>query len=94
MKKRLVRCFRGFASAFGRFNIEVFYTVSDFGYSSKLFTCIECGEIFVMDAENPECSGKSVAQIVGNVACPKCKQALQESLMPYPDNWGFRVLSG
>ena len=87
MKKRLARCFRGFASVSGRFNIEVFYTISDFGYSVKLFTCTECGELFLMDTENPDFSGKSVSQIVGNATCPKCNNALKETLKPYPDNF-------
>ena len=63
MKPRLVRCYRGFASLPGKANIEVFYTVPDFGYSNKLFTCIECGELFIIDFENPNFAGKTAEQI-------------------------------
>lgn len=87
MKPRLVRCYRGFASLPGRFNIEVFYTVPDMGYWNKLFTCIECGELFVIDFENPNFAGKTAEQIAGNVACPKCRKPLRETIRPYPEHF-------
>ena len=92
MKPRLVRCFRGFASLAGKFNIEVFYTVPDSGYWNKLFTCIECGELFVIDFENPRFAGKTAEQIAANALCPKCGKRLGETIRAYPEN--FRADDG
>lgn len=92
MKPRQVRCYRGFASVPGRFNIEVLYTVPDFGYWSRLFTCIECGEIFVIDFENPSFAGKTAEQIAGDAVCPKCGKSLRETIRPYPEH--FRTDDG
>jgi hypothetical protein len=67
------------------FNIEVFYTVPDMGYWCKLLTCIECGELFVLDMENPNVAGKEIAQIAGDELCPQCGKQLRESIRTYPD---------
>lgn len=92
MKPRLVRCSRGFASLPGKANIEVLYTVPDFGYGNKLFTCIECGELFVIDFENPNFAGKTAEQIASNAACPKCGKPLRETICAYPES--FRADDG
>ena len=72
-------------------NIEVFYTQPDM-YLIKLFTCIECGEIFVIDFENSNLAGKTAGQIAGNTTCPKCRTPLRESIRSYPEN--FRANNG
>lgn len=92
MKKRIIRCFQSFASLSGKYNIEVFYTVPDFGHWNKLFTCIECGELFVVDLENPIFANKDDKQIAGNISCPKCGKSLSETIRPYPEN--FRTDDG
>lgn len=92
MKPRLIRCYRGFASVNGRFNIEVFYIVPDFGYSKKLFTCIHCGELFMIDLENPRFEGKTSEQIIGINVCPKCGHQLKDTIRPYPEH--FRTEDG
>jgi hypothetical protein len=92
MRTRLVRCYRGFASVAGRANIQVFYTLPDFGYSTKLFTCIECGELFVIDFENPAFAGKTAEQIAASAACPKCGKPLSETIRAYPKT--FRTEDG
>lgn len=92
MKTRLVRCYRGFASLPGKANIEVFYIAPDFGYATKLFTCIECGELFIIDFENPNFAGKTAEQIAGNTMCPKCGKPLRETIRAYPEN--FRAEDG
>ena len=84
MKPRLVRCYRGFAWLPGRANVEVFYTLPEM-YLIKLFTCIECGELFVIDFENPTFAGKTAEQIAGDAACPKCGKALRETIRAYPE---------
>ncbi len=91
MKPRKVRCYPGFASMLGRCNIEVFYTVPEM-YLNKLFTCIECGEIVVIDFENPNVAGKTADQIAGDAVCPKCGKPLQKTIRPYPEN--FRTDDG
>jgi DNA-directed RNA polymerase subunit RPC12/RpoP len=92
MKPRLVRCYRGFASLPGKANIEVFYTVPDFGYGKKLFICIECGELFIIDFENPNVAGKTAEQIAANARCPKCGKRLEETIRAYPES--FRADDG
>jgi hypothetical protein len=92
MKTRFVRCYCGFGSVAGRANIKVFYTLPDFGYSIKLFTCIECGELFVIDFENPAFAGKTVEQIAASTACPKCGKSLSETIRAYPKT--FRTDDG
>jgi hypothetical protein len=91
MKRRLVRCYRGFGSLPGRFNIEVLYTLPDM-YLIKLFTCIECGELFVIDFENPAFAGKSAEQVAGTTTCPACGRLLRETIRPYPES--FRTEDG
>jgi hypothetical protein len=91
MKAREVRCYRGFASVAGRYNIEVFYTLPEM-YLIKLFTCIACGEILVIDFENPELAGKAAEQIAGNAMCPKCRKPLRETIRAYPES--FRTDDG
>ena len=91
MKPRLVRCYRGFASLPDKANIEVFYTVPEM-YLIKLFTCIECGELFVIDFENPSFAGKTAEQLAANVLCPKCGKRLGESIRDYPKS--FRADDG
>jgi hypothetical protein len=91
MKRRLVRCYRGFGSLPGRANIEVVYTIPEM-YLIKLFTCVECGEVFVIDFENPALAGKTAEQISGNTLCPKCNTSLAESIRPYPED--FRADDG
>jgi hypothetical protein len=87
MKTRFIRCGRGFASAYGRWNIEVFFAISGFGYGNRLFTCIECGELFVVDFENPALFGRNVEQIAMRSICPKCGRSLAQTICPYPENF-------
>ena len=87
MKRLSIRCYKGFAALPAKFNIEVFYTIPDMGYSRKLFTCINCGEIFVIDFENPRLARKSPEQIAKDSSCPKCGKLLNETIRPYPQNF-------
>jgi hypothetical protein len=92
MNRREVRCFRGLASIPGQWNVEVDYTVPDFGYHNKLFSCIECGERFVIDMNNPAIAGRPVAEIVGDDLCPRCARTLAQSISDYPET--FRTPDG
>lgn len=91
MKQRLVRCCRGYASLPGMANIEVFYVQPDM-YLLKLVTCIVCGEIFVIDLENPKLACKEFKEIAGNSSCPNCSHMLSETLRAYPET--FRAEDG
>lgn len=86
MKRRHVRCYRGFASLPGKANIEVFYTLPEM-YLIKLFTCIECGELFVIDYENPAFAEKTPEQIAANTICPKCGGLLSVTIRAYPKSF-------
>jgi hypothetical protein len=88
MKQKLVRCYRGFGTVPGKWNVEVFYTMC----SLKLFTCIECGEIFIIDFENPRFAGMKAEQIAGDAKCSKCERLLRETIRPYPES--FRTDEG
>ena len=92
MNMHKTRCYRGYASVPGRWNIEVFYTVPDFGYWANLVTCIECGEIFVIDFANPAFKGKTIQVIAGSADCPRCRKPLCENLRSYPES--FRTDDG
>lgn len=87
MKTRLVRCYKGFASLAGKFNIEVFYTIPEMGYWNKLFVCVKCGALFVLDSENPRSRGRTIEDIVSGVLCPKCNSHLRETIRDYPQNF-------
>jgi hypothetical protein len=56
-------------------------------YLIKLFTCIECGELFVIDLENPNLAGKSAEQLAAKTLCPKCGRLLGETIQPYPESF-------
>jgi len=86
MKRGKIRCYRGYAHAFGRWNIEVFYTMPD-GHHMKLFTCIECGAILFMDMDNPALARQTVQETVGDEVCPECGRLLRNSLREYPENF-------
>jgi hypothetical protein len=87
MRRQQIRCYRGYAQAFGRWNIEVLYTMPDLGYHMKLFMCIECGEILFMDMCNPALARKTVQEIVGDEVCPRCGRLLRGTLQEYPENF-------
>jgi hypothetical protein len=91
MKARLVRCYRGFASLPGRCNVEVYYTIPEM-FVAKLFTCIECGTVYVIDFENPALAGRDVQEVVRKTMCAKCGRPLGETIRPYPES--FRTEDG
>lgn len=93
MKKRKVRCYRGYASMGSIQNIPVYYTMSE-GYNIQLYMCSHCGEIFVIDWENPLFKGKNVARIAGNSDCPTCSKALATTITKYPETFKFSDKEG
>lgn len=91
MNKRLVRCYLGYGSTDRRSNVEVFYVAPEM-YAKALFTCLECGEIFVADLENPAFAGREIAEVVKGLRCPSCNADLSESICSYPQK--FRAPDG
>jgi hypothetical protein len=91
MNKRLVRCYLGYGSTDRRSNVEVFYVVPEM-YSKVLFTCLECGEVFVVDLENPAFADRDIAKVVKGLCCPSCNADLSKSISSYPQN--FRTFDG
>ncbi len=93
MKRRKVRCYIGRATLGPVRNIAVYYTMSE-GYNIQLFMCSHCGEVFVVDWENPLFEGKDAKSIAGNSACPTCGKALKVTIIKYPETFRYRDSEG
>lgn len=92
MKKRMVRCYVGYAIADGIYNDKVYHLVYEGWLYLVLTTCINCGELFVIDKENPQTAGRNIEQIAGSQHCPKCNSILKDTLKEYPQT--FRTKDG
>lgn len=91
MKRRKIRCYRGYGQAGGVYNIPVWFVVSE-TYAMALYSCINCGEIFFVNLEDPRYERRDVIDAVGEQACPQCGASLAEMLRPYP--YTFRAPNG
>jgi hypothetical protein len=65
----------------GIYNYQVYYVIYDGWSNVSLATCINCGELFVIDWENP----KSISEIAASKTCPKCDAVLNDTLRNYPE---------
>jgi hypothetical protein len=85
MTKRKVRCFKKLANVYpGIFNYPVYYLTYE-GWSNYSFaTCINCGELFVIDWENPQTEGLNINEIAGSESCPVCNAFLRDTIRDYP----------
>jgi hypothetical protein len=86
MKRRKVRCFKTLAHvAPNIFNYPVFFLVYE-GWSNFSFaTCINCGELFVVDWENPKTKDLTLEMIASSSKCPTCNNLLKEFIRNYPE---------
>lgn len=86
MNKIQVRCVRGFGMVGFQHNIEVLRPLTGFGYSKRLYCCTRCGELFVLDLDNPALKGSR--NLPKNIAgkCPQCQVLLKDHLCSYPEN--------
>ena len=92
MQKKLVRCYRSrVLGVLDRFE-EIVFTLPDFGYYNRLYSCLQCGAIFTASEEHENYFGTSVADQTKYSDCPECGVALSTSLQPYPQ--AFRVSDG
>lgn len=89
MKKQLTRCYRLFVDGPGTFNSEI-YLVGGGGYGFELATCTSCGEVFVLNREDPGIRSRSLTDLVPLTLCPKCGTELRVSLSPYPETFVAR----
>jgi DNA-directed RNA polymerase subunit RPC12/RpoP len=83
-----VRCYKGFATIGSISNVQVYYTIPEV-YNIKLFTCINCGEIFVADFENPKLDEYNMLNAVSKIECPTCSVQLDKTLDKYPDTFVY-----
>ena len=88
MRKRQVRCYSGYANVGTVANVKVYFTFSE-AYDLRLFSCLSCGEIFVIDYENPGLHNKSYSQVAVGQLCPRCGSNLGSVLSPYPDQFYY-----
>lgn len=86
MQKKKIRCsIRYEYIASGVYNFKVFLPIKSGWSNNSLFTCKNCGELFVVDWENPETKNLSVQEIAGSTLCPSCNVNLSKQLASYPN---------
>lgn len=87
MNKRNVVCYKVYANvAPGIYNHLVYCPIYEGWTYFTFVTCLNCGELFVIDWNNPLTSGKSIVDIAGDKKCPTCNNFLKETLAKYPQN--------
>lgn len=85
MQKKEIRCLIKYENvAQGIYNYKVFLPLKSGWNNNSLVTCTNCGELFVIDWENPETENLSVKQIAGSTLCPTCNVVLCMYLADYP----------
>ena len=92
MNKRKVRCTIAYAEAGGIYNHKVYWTWSEGFSANVLVSCTYCGEIFVINQDNPATAGLTINEIAGNQLCPNCGEKLEETIKEYPET--FRTKGG
>ncbi len=87
MKKINIRCYKTLANVYpGVYNYPVYYLSYEGWANFSFVTCIECGELFVIDWENPKTKGLGIDEIAGSTLCPTCNSYLKDTVKPYPQN--------
>lgn len=82
---RLVRCYRSFGRTRDHFNIEVWFVFQD-GYGVQLHSCLKCGQVHVVDFENPKW-GDARLNLLASLKCHGCRQVFGDGLAPYPERF-------
>jgi hypothetical protein len=85
--KRAVRCFEALVNLPSQESVQVHYVASDFGYSSRLYTCLHCGGVFVFDDEDPRLRTKAIDELVQDKSCRQCGTQLKSCLARYPQSF-------
>lgn len=89
MDKVSVRCYIGFAVIGMRHNIEVYYTMPDFGYCMCLFTDLRTGEIYAIDTSHNNISENGLNDLTEDLLCPVTGRLLKDNLVLYPNSFLF-----
>ncbi len=85
MRKRKIRCYKAFINDYPSVNDYPVYYLAYEGWSIfSLTTCIQCGELFVIDWENPNAKGLSSSEVAGSTCCPTCNSMLKDTMREYP----------
>jgi hypothetical protein len=58
-------------------------------YDLRSYCCKNCGEIYVVDFENPDRQNVPVKELAKNKYCKTCGVSLEESIVKYPENIYF-----
>src|SRR6185369_11776563 len=83
--KKKIRCYKTFARVAPNVYNHLVYFLPYEGWSNfSLTTCINCGELFVIDWENPATQGLSIKQIASSNICPTCGCILSNTIQEYP----------
>ena len=92
MQKKLIRCYPAKALGAQDRLEDVVFTMSDFGYDIRLYSCSSCGALFTASGEDEHYSGVSLASRTEHTNCPECGASLSKTLQPYPQT--FRASDG
>ena len=85
MRKRKIRCYKALINDYPDVNDFPVYYLTYEGWSSfSLTICIQCGELFVIDWENPNTKGLSSGEVADSACCPTCNSLLKNTLRDYP----------
>jgi len=85
MQRKKIRCFIKYVNvAPGIYNYKVYLPIKSGWNNHSLATCINCGELFIIDWENPETENLNLKQIAGSKRCPSCNVVLDTHLANYP----------
>jgi hypothetical protein len=85
MIKKKIRCYKVFANVFlGIYNYTVYCMLREGWSNLSLSTYINCGELFVINWENPKTHKKTINEIAGISCCPTCGFLLNDTLREYP----------
>jgi len=83
--KRKIRCYITLASVAPNIYNYPVYSLFHEGWSNfSLVTCSNCGELFVIDWENPKTKGLTIRDIAASNNCPSCNSPLRDTLQDYP----------
>jgi hypothetical protein len=87
MKRRKVLCFLFYVESNDSFSNEVYIPNTGGWVALELAICINCGELFVIDRENPKLTYLKLEQVGNGKVCPSCQSNLENTLKPYPLNF-------
>ena len=92
MEKTKVRVAIDYVEVNGVFNNEIYIMTGGEWTNLCMVTCINCGDLFVFNMQNPKYAEFSIKKVVDGVKCPNCNIQLNESIEKYPQT--FRTTNG